>query len=179
VNIANYLFLFFSTLMLVSALFVVTVRNPVHAAMHMIVTFVSTAALFVLLESYLLAALQVLVYAGAIVVLLLFIIMLLNVDKLEKTRPYPWALVGGSIGFSLLVAGVFNLFLTRSASDGTVPTVASSTAEMRFVAYELFGKYQLPFEITGFLLLMTMIGVIALSQRNRVRKSAATKSEVL
>ena len=117
----DILFYIFSAIMLVSAIFMVVMPNAVNGAMCMIVSFLSTAVLFVLLESYFLAIIQVLVYAGAVMVLFLFIIMLLDPEKeggLVKHKDVLNA-VASVIGFALFV-----LLICSLVSSGELPEPA-------------------------------------------------------
>lgn len=172
------LFYVFSAITLVSALFMVVSPNAVNGALCMILSFVATAALFVLLEAYFIAILQVLVYAGAVMVLFLFIIMLLNVEEGEgggysKDRI---SLVASIVGFALvavLVAAAFGggshlpepqLIEVVDNPIGASGGFEFSTA-MKSYGYSLFTKYMLPFQVAGFLLLAGMIGVIVVSKK--------------
>lgn len=167
------LFYVFASLTLISAFMVVSSRNAVNGAMFMIVAFVGMSALFVLLKAFFLAALQVLVYAGAVVVLFLFIIMLLDVESPVKIKPRILTLAASALAFVMLVFGVVTIF-SPSAMGAAVelPTEAYAGLSRNF-AYELFTKYMLPFQVTGFLLLVAMIGVILLSKR----RAAETETE--
>lgn len=160
----DFLFYAFAFLTLLSALGMVAARNPVNGAMFMILSFVGTAALFVLLEAYFLAAVQVLVYAGAVVVLFLFIIMLLDASKTEKLRPSTATLAASLIGLGLLAAGVVALFTVDGGLPAADPGAAVATTISAFGRL-LFTKYQLPFQLAGFLLLVAMLGVIHISRR--------------
>ena len=161
----DFLFYLFAVLTVVAALLVVLSSNAVNSAMFMIVSFVGTASLFVMLQAYFLAILQVLVYAGAIIVLFLFIIMLLEVDRVEKRKPAKLSLVLSLLGLALLVGGVLKLF----SGDGEFLAVAQvetpAASYSRMFGYELFTRYLLPVQVAGFLLLIAMIGVIKLSKR--------------
>lgn len=174
----DILFYVFAAITLISALLMVVSPNAVNGAMCMIVAFVSTAALFVLLEAYFLAILQVLVYAGAVMVLFLFIIMLLDVDKETSHFLKDKLTLGASIaGFALLVilicaafAGAQHLPETTLLAVAENPTGESLgipfTTSAKSFGYSLFTKYMLPFQVTGFLLLAAMIGVIVVSKRH-------------
>ena len=172
------LFYVFSAITLVAALLMVLSPNAVNGALCMILSFVGTAALFVLLEAYFIAVLQVLVYAGAVMVLFLFIIMLLNVEKGEgggyaKDRI---SLAASIVGFALvavLVAAAFGsgehlpepgLVEVVQKPSGASGGFEFSTAGKSF-GYSLFSKYMLPFQVAGFLLLAGMIGVIVVSKK--------------
>ncbi len=179
----DILFYVFSAIVLVSALLMVVSPNAVNCAMCMIVSFVGTAALFVLLESYFLAILQVLVYAGAVMVLFLFIIMLLDVDKSEGDYLKDKMTLGASVvGFALLTVLVCSAFAgghhlpepallpVSELPSGEGIGIPFTTSAKSF-GYSLFTKYMLPFQVTGFLLLAGMIGVIVVSKKHEEPKN--------
>lgn len=159
------LFHSFAALTIVPALFVVMSRKPVNAAMNMLVSFVGLAGLFVLLETYFLAVLQVMVYAGAIVVLFLFIIMLLDADK--SPAPNLIRFLASLAAFALLVCGGY--FLVFGCGAGPYPEIsAEAPASLsRTFGVELFTTYLLPFQLTGFMLLIAMVGVIVVSRKEQ------------
>ncbi len=186
----DFLFYLFAALTVLSALLVTVSRNAVNGAMFMILSFVGMAALFVLLEAYFLAALQVLVYAGAIMVLFLFIIMLLDADKGRTVRPNRLTTAAASIGGLLLVCGLVYLTFGSGASpvaelpaitelpqNATAENIPFTTAPRSF-GYGLFTKYMLPFQVTGFLLLIAMIGVIVLSKKLDASGEEPTKPKI-
>ncbi len=171
----DFFFYLFSALTVLSAFLVVVNPNAVNSAVFMIVSFVGTAALFLLLDAFFLAILQVLVYAGAVMVLFLFIIMLLDVERSGRIRPDLITVVAASVATLLLIFGMGYLFLTGHdttvAGLAAVPDVPGAANPMEFATasrsfgYGLFTKYMLPFQVAGFLLLVAMIGVIVLSKR--------------
>ena len=160
------LFYFIGFLAVISALFVVLNRNPVYSAVMLVLCFFSLAALYVLLEAYFVAVLEIIVYAGAIMVLFLFVIMLINVGNemkaskyLQKTTTIPLILI------SLFSLNIFLLILWRSEGlhqTSTISTVGSITA----IGHALFTKYVLPFEIASLLLLVALIGTVYLAKRS-------------
>lgn len=177
----DFFFILFSIVTVLSALLVTVSRNAVNAAMFMIVSFVGVAAMFLLLDAFFLAILQVLVYAGAIMVLFLFIVMLLDVEAASKKR-FNWvALAASVVGLLLMVAGgVYLLYYSGETAAvlaqtslqevSPLPEQASAnwipfTTSARSFGYSLFTKYMLPFQVTGFLLLIAMIGVIVVSKK--------------
>ena len=157
----------------------VLLPNAVNGAMCMIVAFLGTAGLFVLLEAYFLAIIQVLVYAGAVMVLFLFIIMLLNVEKEGGIIEYKHKLttIASIIGFVLFTMLVCSLFSGGYLPEPELLPVTENPAELvrgvpfttssKSFGYSLFTKYMLPFQVTGFLLLAAMIGVIVVSKKPR------------
>ena len=175
----DILFFIFAAITLVFALLVVINPNVVNGAMCMIISFVGTAALFVLLEAYFLAVLQVLVYAGAVMVLFLFIIMLLDADRDTSRLLKDKVTLAGSIaGFALLVVLICAAFVgsdhlpepallpVAENPTGEGPGIPFTTSAKSF-GYSLFTKYMLPFQVTGFLLLAAMIGVIVVSKKHQ------------
>lgn len=174
----DLLFYFFSLVALAAALVMVLNPNAVGGAMAMIVSFVATAALFVLLEAYFLAIIQVLVYAGAVMVLFLFIIMLLDVDKVETAYRFDRigtlaAVCGFLLLGSMLVVGLSSTHLPVPPTElvASNPDQVSQgsgipfTSSSKSFGYSLFTKYMLPFQLVGFLLLAAMLGVIVISKR--------------
>ena len=156
-------------------------KHPVSAAMFMIISLVGVAALFVLLEAFFLAVLQILVYAGAVMVLFLFIIMLLDVGP-EGGKASRMKLISGlAAAFSISLLIVIFLIIVKdygllngSVSWSVLPesteltqgeNLVFSTAVKNF-GYGLLTKYMLPLQISGFLLLAAMVGVIVLSKKD-------------
>jgi NADH-quinone oxidoreductase subunit J len=160
----------FAGLAVVSALSCITRRSPVASALWLVVTLFSLAALFVLLDAQFIAVLQVLVYAGAIMVLFLFVIMLLNLG-----RPGPTDLKGPvGLGVGVLLAGLLlvQLLGLRQATPpglalapGAVARAAAEQGMVPAVARPLFGAYLVPFEITSILLLAAIVGAVVLAKR--------------
>jgi NADH-quinone oxidoreductase subunit J len=142
-------------------------RNPVTSAMFLVLTIVSLAGLFVLLHAFFLAAVQILVYAGAVMVLFLFVIMMLDLKEEERRKMKTLGVVGGLISAGAIL-GIFLislLQLERKTSLGAVqsPTVEGGTVDL---AKLLFTQYLLPFEIVSVLLLVAIVGVVLLSKKD-------------
>jgi len=139
-------------------------RNPVTSAMFLVLTIVSLAGLFVLLHAFFLAAVQVLVYAGAVMVLFLFVIMLLDLkaEESRKVRRLSW--VSGAVAAGAIAA----LLLKAIARHGAQAPPPAGLAEggTRALGKLLFTDYLLPFEIVSVLLLVAMVGVILLSKKD-------------
>jgi NADH-quinone oxidoreductase subunit J len=161
----DILFYLFSALVLGSAILVVLGRNPVNAAMFLLLVMGGAAALFLLLEAFFLAVLQILVYAGAVVVLFLFIIMLIDPQTGGRKWPSRWSLVGSGVALLLLIAGVSVLATSDSLAGGTLATTEAVGNFSKEYGYYLFSIYLLPFMVAGFLLLVAMLGVILISKR--------------
>ena len=159
------LFYIFSALTLVCGFLVVAnpfTRNPVTSAMFLVLTIISMAGLFVLLNAFFLAAVQIMVYAGAVIVLFLFVIMLLDIHEVEK-RPVNYFSVAVGMLALLSIGGVLvKAIITSGIGNGLEAVTVGSTKKL---GLSLFTDYVLPFEIMGVLLLVGMIGVILLSKK--------------
>jgi NADH-quinone oxidoreductase subunit J len=167
-------FVFFvaAAIVLVGAVGVVLRPNPVHAALSLVLTLFGVAVLFVALEANFLAAVQVIVYAGAIVVLFLFVLMLLGVDRAESLRTEPlhgqraWAVVAGLGLFGVLLVALFagggnRITGTRAlggALSGTEPDITK-------LARSIFSTYVFAFELTSVLLVIAVLGTVLLARR--------------
>jgi NADH-quinone oxidoreductase subunit J len=140
-------------------------RSPVTSAMFLVLAIVSLAGLFVLLHAFFLAAVQVLVYAGAVMVLFLFVIMMLDLKEEERRKIRKLGVVGGLISAGSILAIFLSSLLKREASLGAVqsPAVEGGTAPL---AKLLFTQYLLPFEIVSVLLLVAIVGVVLLSKKD-------------
>ena len=161
----------FAGLAVVSALACITRRSPVASALWLVVTLFSLAALFVLLDAQFIAVLQVLVYAGAIMVLFLFVIMLLNLGRAGPSD------LKGPIGLAAatILAGVLMLQLRPLGSaeppqamalpEGALSALQQQQGMVGMVARPLFETYLIPFEITSLLLLAAVVGAVVLAKR--------------
>jgi len=143
---------------------VIRSRNAIHSAIWLVVSFLSIAGLYVLLEAEFVAAVQVLVYAGGIMVLFLFVIMLVNLrDPAEMRlalRPAISALVG------LLAAGLMLYVLTRGQfGPAAGPSILRQGGNLEAIGDAMFSDYLLPFEIASLLLLVAMVGAILLARQ--------------
>jgi len=160
------IFLYFAVVILVSAILTITRRNPVHSVMFMLLLFFHIAGVFVLLNAEFLAAVQLIVYAGAILILYLFVVMLLNVER-ESTaaranRFWPWM-----VAFGVLIAGEVTVLITR----GTFPADAGQPMRLagsgvKELGVLLYQKYLVPFEVASLILLVGLVGAVMLAKKN-------------
>jgi NADH-quinone oxidoreductase subunit J len=137
-------------------------RNPVTSAMFLVLTIVSLAGLFVLLHAFFLAAVQVLVYAGAVMVLFLFVIMLLDLKAEERRKIKVLGIVGGLVSVGAILGIFLSSLLNAPLGATESPTLAGGTVELGKL---LFTQYLLPFEIVSVILLVAMVGVVLLSKK--------------
>lgn len=174
-----FIFLFLSVFTVVCALGMVLTRNTVNGAMCLLLCLAGIAGLMIQLDAFLLAFLLILVYAGAIVALFLFIIMLLDVRGPDAPGRKGIGLFAGFVAAALLIAGAASLAVHGRADLPETPLPPAIGAPLKGYAELLFTTYMLPVQVMGFLLLIAMLGVIVLSHRARPGKdqTSATASE--
>ena len=165
---ATLLFILFAGMAIGCAISLVAQRNPLYSAISLIGVFIALASLYVMLAAPFIAAVQVIVYAGAIMVLVVFVIMLLNVEEEEhRLLRQRYLLPSAVVLAALLVAEA--TFIIYSASEvSSAPTRELSTSDVGLTANigkGLFTQYLLPFEITSILLLMAIVGAMTLARR--------------
>ena len=163
-TVPDVLFYVFAALTLICGVLVVAnpfSRNPVTSAMFLVLTIISMAGLFVLLHAFFLAAVQIIVYAGAVMVLFLFVIMLLDLKEEQRRKIKFFGLVAGLISVGTVVS-IFVKSLASFKTDAEPPTLEGGTNALGKL---LFTQYTLPFEIVSVLLLVAMVGVILLSKK--------------
>lgn len=166
-DLSLVVYYFFAGLALAGAVLMITRKNPVHSAMYLVVTLFAIAAIFVLLEAHFLAALQVLVYAGAILVLFLFVIMLLNLghDFRPDLRGRFWWVVGGGLGLVLFAELVVAMRDVPEGGGDLITPLLEAKGPVVAVAEPLFSTYVVALEVTGVLLLVAMIGAVVMAKR--------------
>lgn len=188
----QYLFWLFATIMLIGGICVVSFKNPVSSAISVVTCFVGLAGLFIGLSAFFVGIIQILVYTGAVMVLFLFIIMLLDL-KAEKTRQMTWLGTVGGLGLAVffviqLIGVLGNPLPNQTAPALNAETMAASAGHFRedtqiarslgdgrlpdvhLIGHTLFTEYNLPFQILGVLLLVATIGVVVLSKKTTVRR---------
>jgi len=160
-----FLFYFFAFLMLVFGAAVILNRNPIASALSLVICFMGLSALFMSLDAFFIGIIQVLVYAGAVMVLFLFIIMLLDL-RAEKLRKINYVAVAG--GTAVALAFFVQLcFVVKqlSAAREPFPPLTVKTDDVHNIGQLLFTNFNLPFQIIGVLVLVATIGVVVLSKR--------------
>jgi NADH-quinone oxidoreductase subunit J len=171
-SISPLAFYTFATLAIAFSLLVIFKKNPVSSAFSLVLVFFSFAGIYATLGAHLIAALQVLVYAGAIMVLFIFVIMLLNADapSLDMRRSHP-IYHGIVIILALLLFVAFVVSFKQSSLETVVKGlythefIESKGGNSKVVAELIFSKYLLPFELTSVLLLAAIIGAVAIAKR--------------
>jgi NADH-quinone oxidoreductase subunit J len=171
------IFFLFAGLAVVSALFVVVHRNPIYSTLSLVLTLFSVAVLFVLLGAPFLGALQILIYAGAIVVLFLFVIMLLNLQREQREHAaggaQRWAALLGAAVF----LGMVGVLVWRTRQGQSLAPLTEQDVSLRAFAVDLFSRYLLPFEIVGLLLLVAVIAATVLARKSEPGEDLTVGSE--
>lgn len=191
------LFYLFATLMIVGGLMVVFMRNPVSSALAMVLSFIGLAGIFIGLNAYFVGVLQILVYAGAIMVLFIFIIMLLDVKEEEKNPRKGAALAAGVIIPAIIIfqlAGVLcsqidspkapELTLKEAAGEYKETSIIHQRLaderlpDVHLIGRKLFTEYNFPLQVIAVLLLVATVGCVSLSKKQKVtgKKSIAPKN---
>ena len=169
---ANFLFYAFALFTVATAAGVVVSKNAVNAAMCLLLSLVGVAGLFVALNAYLLAFLLLLVYAGAVVALFLFIIMLLDVQGRQSFGFSGITTFAGLMALALFLTGLGSIAIKGHLDAPRLNRLAAEGANLKPYAQQLFTTYLLPVQIIGFLLLIAMLGVIALSKKHATEEPA-------
>jgi NADH-quinone oxidoreductase subunit J len=163
--ITSLLFILFAGLAIGCALAVVAQRNPLYSAISLIGVFIALSSLYLMLSAPFIAAVQVIVYAGAIMVLVVFVIMLLNVEAEERRRPRLAYLVPVAVGLAAVLIGEVAFVLYSVPVSLERPPGPSDIGVTASIGAGLFTRYLLPFEITSILLLMALVGAMTLARR--------------
>ena len=160
-----FLFYLFAFLMLVFGAAVILNRNPIASALSLVICFMGLSALFMSLDAFFIGIIQVLVYAGAVMVLFLFIIMLLDL-RAEKLRKMNYVAVAGGTAVALaFFVQVCFVVKQLGAAREPFPALTGKTDDVRNIGQLLFTNFNLPFQIIGVLVLVATIGVVVLSKR--------------
>jgi len=171
--IADFFFVLFAVMAIGGAAAMVLARNPVASLLYLVMAFFAMSGIFVLLDAHFIAAVNLIVYAGAILVLFLFVIMLLNLGRTDKTdlRGAVYRILGISAAgavFGLLVVTLRGGYVTSMGGgmgQETMDAMLRSRGAVGMVADPMFRSYLVPFEITSLLLLVAIVGAIVLARR--------------
>lgn len=170
-NFTLYLFYLFSFVLVSSAIVVISTRNMIHATMFLILAFVNASALFILLGAEFLSMLLIIVYVGAIAVLFLFVVMMLNVDlklseEVNRKRPI-FILVGVTLFAEILM--ILRFSTVKYYETKTLFPTPQDISNTQAIGNILYTDFALPFQLAGGVLFVAMIGAIVLTMRNKTR----------
>lgn len=161
-------FAYFAFAMTGLSLLVVTRKNPVHSVLCMLVLFIHIAALYLFLNAEFLAAIQIIVYAGAILVLFLFVIMMLNLKNEDRAKQYqghwPFAAVTGAVLAAFIVSILGKITVLPALGEYSIDKIKSE-GHMMTIGKVMYTEYLLPFEIASIVLLVAIIGAVILAKK--------------
>jgi len=167
--IATIAFYLFATLTIASAIAVIFARNPVHSVLWLIVAFFNAAGLMLLMGAEFIAMLLVIVYVGAVAVLFLFVVMMLDIDfaslRTGFTRNLPFGIIIALVLLAEIIVAVMAWKAGPAMNGGHIP--AANQSNIVALGQLLYSRYLFPFEIAGLILLVAMIGAIVLTHRSR------------
>lgn len=161
------LFLVLALVAVATALGMLFSNNAVYSALFLVLNFATVAVFYLLLGAPFIAMAQITVYAGAIMVLFLFVIMLLGAEKLAPTKALPWQRPLAVALALVLVAEAGYLLLARGAAAGTIAAPVDGFGSPQAIGMTLFNQYLLPFEVTSIVLLVAMVGAIVLTKEKK------------
>ena len=175
----TFVFYFLAAVLVFASLRVVTLRNPVHAALNLVLAFFSASGIWVLLQAEFLAIALILVYVGAVMVLFLFVVMLLDIN-LDRLREGFWSYLPlGAIVALLIVAEMSLVLYARfsGVSESVAGQTGASFSNAKAVGRLLFTDYVYPFELASVILLVGIVAAIALTLRGKRKSKAVSPSE--
>ena len=163
-------FYFFGAITVLAALGVITVKNPVHAALCLVLTFFSTACVWLLADAEFLAIALVLVYVGAVMVLFLFVVMMLDIDLVPLREGFVRAMPVGLIVAVVMLVEMLTLIGVRTMQMPAPPdpALAAGMSNTTWLASALFSQFLLPFEIAALILTVAIVAAVPLTLRHRV-----------
>ena len=162
------LFLGLSLVAVGAAIAMLVSRNAVYSALFLVIVFLTMAVLFLLLSAAFIAMVQVAVYAGAIMVLFLFVIMLLGAESVETEQSHPWQFAAALVlGYALVIQFIIVAVVLPAESAGDLIEAAEGFGSPASVGKLLFSEYLIPFEVTSLLLLAAMVGAIVMTRWER------------
>ena len=161
----TFFFYFLSGVTLVSGLLVVTRKNPVHSALALILSLLSQAGLYLMLYAPFVAGVQIILYAGGIMVLFLFVIMLVNLERVRKEEQFNKQWLAGTLAAAALGFLFVTVFMKGQALLPPHPQTAVESNNTQQVGVLLYGQYMLAFEIASLLLLVAIIGAVVMAKK--------------
>lgn len=175
----TFVFYFLSTILVYASLRVVTLRNPVHAALHLVLAFFSASGVWILLQAEFLAIALVLVYVGAVMVLFLFVVMMLDIN-LDRLREGFWSYLPLGAIVALLMVAEMSLVLVGSFYDlfeNDIPQTPGDYSNVKAVGRLLFTEYVYPFELASVILLVGIVAAAALTLRGKRKTKSVSPGQ--
>ena len=169
-SIVLILFCILSAVTLSTAFLTVFSRNPIHSAIYLVICFFSIAGHYLLLNAQFLAIVHVIVYSGAIMILFLFTIMLMNLNKEDEVHKPRFTRLGAIVSFCLACIVLLLIFINSKPIVGEYDTTGEDFQSIKVLGKVLLNEYMVPFEFASILLLAAMIGTVLLSKKEKLQK---------
>ncbi|WP_418264637.1 NADH-quinone oxidoreductase subunit J [Flavobacterium faecale] len=164
------IFCVLAAITLSTAFLTVFSRNPIHSALYLVICFFSIAGHYLLLNSQFLAIVHVIVYSGAIMILFLFTIMLMNLNEKKEVHRPRITRLGAIVAFSLICIVLILIFINSKPIVGEYTTTGEDYQSIKVLGKVLLNEYMVPFEFASVLLLVAMIGAVLLSKKEKIEK---------
>lgn len=165
-NVTQILFWFLSVITLFGALMVVTAKNPIYSVLWLIATFFAISGHYILLNAQFLAVVNIIVYAGAIMVLFLFVIMLMNLSKESEPQKNRWLKIAGAVAGGCLLLVLIAALKDADLKQSEAMVNVGNIGLIKNLGKELFTTYVIPFEISSVLFLSAMVGAIVIGKKD-------------
>src|SRR5688572_15595033 len=165
-NITEILFLFLSVIALFSALMVITSKNPVHSVLWLIMTFFAISGHYIMLNAQFLAIVNIIVYAGAIMVLFLYVIMLMHLNKETEPQRNRWLKLAGAVAGGSLLLVLIAALKKADIAHQIAETRTGDIGLIENLGKVLFNEYVVPFEISSILFLSAMVGAVVIGKKD-------------
>lgn len=169
-SIVLILFCILSAVTLSTAFLTVFSKNPIHSAIYLVICFFSIAGHYLLLNAQFLAIVHVIVYSGAIMILFLFTIMLMNLNKEDEVHKPRFTRLGAIVSFCLACVVLLLIFINSKPIVGEYDTTGQDFQSIKVLGKVLLNEYMVPFEFASILLLAAMIGTVLLSKKEKLEK---------
>lgn len=170
-NAIQILFCVLSVITLATAFLTIYSKNPIHSALYLVICFFSIAGHYLLLNAQFLAIVHVIVYAGAIMILFLFTVMLMNLNKENEVHKPRITRLGAIVTFCLMCLVLIAIFInSKPIADGSYDVTGEDYQSMKVLGKVLLNEYMVPFEFASVLLLVAMIGAVLLSKKEKLEK---------
>lgn len=160
------IFYIISGLAVVSAIYFVASKNPLYSILSLVITFFSIAGLYILLNAQFLGIVQIIVYAGAIMVLFLYVLMMLNLKSQDEGKKHNLMKVAGVFSAGLLLVGFLGFFRGYSSNQVVIAEVAQGVGLTKNLGQLLFNEYVLPFELASILILSGIVGAVLIGKKD-------------
>ena len=170
-SIVLILFCILSAITVSTAFLTVFSKNPIHSAIYLVICFFSVAGHYLLLNAQFLAIVHVIVYSGAIMILFLFTIMLMNLNKENEVHKPRITRLGAIVSFCLICIVLILIFInSKPIADGSYDVTGEAYQSIKVLGKVLLNEYMVPFEYASILLLVAMIGTVLLSKKEKLEK---------